>query len=79
MKVKSQVFFGKTLKTDTIYIGYDNVEYKAVAELTIDDEGGCQISRYNYFDPISCEEKETEERDWDRASIERTFDIEITD
>lgn len=79
MHIKEQVLYGKTLRTDTIYIGHDNIEYEATAELVIENDGTYRISKYDYFDHISSEWRETEDRDWDRNSIEKTFGIEISD
>lgn len=76
-KVKDTSLVEKTLIEETIFVGYDCLDYEAIAELVIEDDGCCYISMYNYLDPDSGKWKETEDRDWDKDSIEQTFGVEL--
>jgi hypothetical protein len=67
----------RTITKETDYVGNDNVTYDAIATLVIEDDGSYFIDRYDYM--IDDEWVNTQERDWDNNSIEKTFDVSILD
>ena len=63
------------ITVDTDYLGNDDVMYTATATLAIEADGTFYIDTYDYF----ADERwnQTEERDWEKRSIEQTFEIKL--
>lgn len=65
------------MSVDTDFLGYDGITYDAKTTLVIEEDGTYYIDEYEYWNPNIEEWVNSQERDWDKISIEKTFDIKL--